>query len=528
MINRWYRWTWMLLLPLLLSCSVNPVTGEKELKLIGEEQELAIGVKNYGPYRQAQGGDYVADPALVEYVQRVGRRIAAVADRGLPYEFHVINDSTPNAWALPGGKIAINRGLLVELENEAQLAAVLAHEVVHAAAGHSVQSMQRGIFLQGALLATGVALSDARYRQLGLVGGALAANLVRSHYSQEAEMEADSYGMRYMVRAGYDPAAAVSLQQMFVRLFRDKRRDWLSGLFASHPPSEERVANNRRVLAALGRPGGELGRERFQKAIARLRRARPAYEAHAKALKAIGKGELKTASRLIEKAIRIEPGEALFRLARADIEKREGKNRAAARDYERAVALNPDYFLPHLKRGLFLGERDEPGEARRELEKSVALLPTADAYYGLGLLEEKAGHRRQALDAFRKAGQSQSEAGRKALRRLAILDLPGHPDRYIQTRLLRRKDGHLLLRLKNTSLLPVSGIRVVIGRRKGRVEHELAALRLRGVLGAGEALTVEALGGIYKPAQVRRLTARVVAAVPVGGASETDGRGRAR
>jgi predicted Zn-dependent protease len=101
-----------LLLPLLMSCTVNPVTGEKELALIGEQQELAIGSKNYGPYRQAQGGDYVADPELVAYVQKVGARLAAVADRKLPYEFRVVNDDSPNAWALPGGKIAVNRGLL--------------------------------------------------------------------------------------------------------------------------------------------------------------------------------------------------------------------------------------------------------------------------------------------------------------------------------------------------------------------------------------------------------------------------------
>ena len=83
-----------------------------------------------------QGGAYVVDPELNRYVREVGARLARASDRALPYEFVVLNNSTPNAWALPGGKIAVNRGLLVELDNEAELAAVLGHEIVHAAARH--------------------------------------------------------------------------------------------------------------------------------------------------------------------------------------------------------------------------------------------------------------------------------------------------------------------------------------------------------------------------------------------------------
>ena len=90
-------------------CAVNPVTGKNEIALVSESQEMAIGQKNYGPYRQAQGGDYVVDPGLTRYVQSVGERIVKVSDRKLPYEFHVINDSTPNAWALPGGKSSSHR-----------------------------------------------------------------------------------------------------------------------------------------------------------------------------------------------------------------------------------------------------------------------------------------------------------------------------------------------------------------------------------------------------------------------------------
>src|SRR5688572_29594563 len=112
---------------LLSTCGVNPVTGKKEIQFVSESQELQIGEKNYAPTRQGEGGDFTVLPDLTTYVNGVGQKLAAVADRKLPYEFVVLNNSVPNAWALPGGKIAVNRGLLTELKSEAELAAVLGH-----------------------------------------------------------------------------------------------------------------------------------------------------------------------------------------------------------------------------------------------------------------------------------------------------------------------------------------------------------------------------------------------------------------
>ena len=150
-------------LPLLAACATNPVTGKNELMLVGESTEIQIGQKNFAPTRQSQGGDQHLDPALTTYVQQVGQRLAAVSDRKLPYEFAVLNNSIPNAWALPGGKIAVNRGLLTQLNSESELAAVLGHEIVHAAARHSAQAMSRGMLIQGGLIAAQVAANDSDY-----------------------------------------------------------------------------------------------------------------------------------------------------------------------------------------------------------------------------------------------------------------------------------------------------------------------------------------------------------------------------
>lgn len=170
---------------LISSCIKNPVTGKHELTLVSENQERQIGMDAYQTATQAQGGELTIDPELSAYVSRVGHKLAAQSDRpNLSYEFVIVNDSVPNAWALPGGKIAINRGLLVELTSEAELAAVLGHEIVHAAARHGAKGIERGMLLQGGIVALGLATRNNNYNDI-LVGSAgVGAALVMSKYSR--------------------------------------------------------------------------------------------------------------------------------------------------------------------------------------------------------------------------------------------------------------------------------------------------------------------------------------------------------
>ncbi len=183
------------------ACSVNPVTGERQLTLISTAEQIAIGEAQYFPSRQMQGGDFVIDPALNAYVTSVGDRLASHSDLALPYQFVVLNSSVPNAWALPGGKIAVNRGLLLELDSEAELAAVLGHEIVHAAAGHGAQAMQRGMILQGVLVATAVAAQRSDYSDLAIGAASVGAQLLSLRYGRRAELESDYYGMGYLAAA---------------------------------------------------------------------------------------------------------------------------------------------------------------------------------------------------------------------------------------------------------------------------------------------------------------------------------------
>jgi predicted Zn-dependent protease len=302
----------------LAGCSVNPVTGDRDFILLSGQQEVAMGIQNYVPMQQSQGGVYDVDPALTAYVESVGQKLAAVSDVPLPYEFVVLNNSVPNAWALPGGKIAINRGLLTELKSESELAAVLGHEVVHAAARHSAQQMSRGMLTQGLVVATTVATNDSSYRDLAAMGAGLAGQLALSKYGRSAELESDKYGMRYMSAAGYDPQGAVTLQETFVRLSEGRDQDWLSGLFASHPPSQERVDENRRRAGNLP-AGGILGVESFNAAMRKTMAAKPAYDIYDNGRKALGEKKNDEALALANEALTLFPDEAHFHALRGDV-----------------------------------------------------------------------------------------------------------------------------------------------------------------------------------------------------------------
>lgn len=482
----------ILILVLVAGCATNPVTGKNELSLIPESTELDIGKKQYRPSRQMQGGDYKLDPELTRYVDQVGQRLAAVSDRKLPYEFVVLNSSVPNAWALPGGKIALNRGLLVELGSEAELAAVLGHEIVHAAARHGAKGMERGMALNVGMMAAGIAARDSDYASLAVGAAAVGANLINQKYSRGAELESDRYGMIYMARAGYDPAAAVDLQKTFLRLAEGRNENWLSGLFASHPPSRERVEKNRQTAQSLAKKGGRLGRDTYRKKTAHLRKILPAYKSYDEGVKALNGKKPDLALKHTAKAIKIEPEEALFYGLRGDALTKKQQYRQAEKAYDRAVELNPDFFRHKLQRGSLRLKRGEVTGARQDLGASLKLLPTADAHYLLGRIERKAGNSKLAQNHFKQAAGSRSPNGQAAARELVQLDLPSNPGQYLKTGLRISKDGTLLLQIKNRTAVTIGDIKLIIGQRDrhGKITRG-SRMNLRRPLKPGQQITLK-------------------------------------
>lgn len=456
--------TYIATVMLLNGCVVNPVTGRTEIGLVSTAQQINIGKQQYLPAQQMQGGRYVVDPELSAYVSQVGARVAQFSGIELPYEFVVLNNSVPNAWALPGGKLAINRGLLVELKNEAELAAVLAHEVVHAAARHGAKQLERGMLLQGAVLVTAVSASGTLGDSL-LQGAQTAAGLINQKYGRDAERESDYYGTRYLAQAGYDPHAAVSLQETFVRLSGDKSSDWLEGLFSSHPPSAERVANNRGLVQTLrneGFAGGEYGADRYQAATRTLRRDIPAYQASDNARKAMFDGNFDEAAELIGHALSLQYAEPTFHGLRGDIRFKQQRFADAVTNYDRAVARDPDYFTHYLGRGMAHAALAQPELAKADLNRSLRLLPTTIAYLELGKIAEAQGDRAAAVEYYEAAGQGQGAVATEARTDLLRIDLAHRPERYLSSRVGVDADGRWQLEVSNSTALAVNDIEVQI------------------------------------------------------------------
>ncbi|MCR8915464.1 tetratricopeptide repeat protein [Marinobacter panjinensis] len=413
--------TVIIVLAFLSGCTVNPVTGEKQLSLIPESQELSIGSEQYKPTQQTQGGQFYLDPDLNQYVSEVGQKLAKVSDRpDLPYEFVVLNSSVPNAWALPGGKIAINRGLLTELEDEAQLASILGHEIVHAAARHSVQRMQQGMLISAGVAGLGFALSDNEWAGLIMGGAAMGAQLALAQYSQGDELESDHYGIRYMKEAGYDPQAAVELQEIFVRLSEGRNTSFIEGMFATHPPSQKRVNENQELVNKIG-AGGYRGKDEYQKKLSFLRDRQPAYNAHDEALKLASDDKLDQALAKVNEAIRIEPEEAAFYSLRGRIYRAQDNEKKAEADFDRATSLYPEMFTYQLHSGLNALELNKLDKAKERLNKANEAVPTSIAFLRLGDIAVQQKRRDDAIQYYSTAAKAEGQIAQEAKQKLAQL-----------------------------------------------------------------------------------------------------------
>ncbi|WP_043319910.1 M48 family metalloprotease [Microbulbifer sp. HZ11] len=408
----------------IFGCSVNPVTGKKELSLMSQSQEVALGEQQYPKAQQTQGGEYLVDPALQSYVSRVGQKLARVSDQpNLPYEFVVLNNSVPNAWALPGGKIAINRGLLVLLEDEAELAAVLGHEIVHAAARHSATAMSQQQILGAGIAILGATTENTAYGDLISLGSQFGGSAYIAKYGRDNELESDEYGMKYMAAAGYDPQGAVRLQQKFVALSEGKQASGLDALFASHPPSQSRVDANIQHAKNLG--GGVTNRNEYQRAIAQLKKDADAYKSYDAAVAAAQKKDYDRALMLTRQAQKQQPKEAAFFALEGDLLAQKKQYQSALQSYETAVQKNPTLFSNWLMRGMLNAQLNNYTAAERDLQRSTSYLDTPHAHYYLGQVYEKQGNTKNALSQYQIAAQDSGDIGTKAQARMQALGNQG-------------------------------------------------------------------------------------------------------
>lgn len=257
--------------PAMTGCETNPATGRSQFIALSREQEVAIGAESAPQMLQEYGGE-VRSTTVQAYVRQVGQSLAAETEAdypSLPWEFFMLDSQVINAFALPGGKVFISRGLAEKMTNEAQMAFVLGHEVGHVTARHindrMVEQMkvQIGAGVLAALLGQGEA---GLVQQAGLALVDLGGQGYLLRFNREQELQADALGMRYMVESGYDPVGALQAMQI---LDREGGARGGPEFLQTHPYPDTRIARIQERLdgeyaQAAGSPRLELHAERFQ------------------------------------------------------------------------------------------------------------------------------------------------------------------------------------------------------------------------------------------------------------------------
>jgi predicted Zn-dependent protease len=229
---------------LVASCAINPVTGKKELSLISEEGEIALG-KETDAQIQQQYGIY-NDPALSAYVVSVGQKMVPLTHRpNLSYTFRVLDTPVVNAFAAPGGYIYVTRGVLALMNSEAELAAVLGHEMGHVNARHTVRKLSQLILIEVGL-AIGSALNDTFAEIAGIAQ--IGIQILYLKFSRDDERQADALGVEYARKANYNPGPMIGFFAALQKLGDLQGGHSLPGFLSTHPLEAERIQNVNKML----------------------------------------------------------------------------------------------------------------------------------------------------------------------------------------------------------------------------------------------------------------------------------------
>jgi predicted Zn-dependent protease len=253
--------------------SENPVTGETQHVQLSKEQEIALGLEAT-PEMAAQFGGEIRDAEMERYVEQVGQRVvkrSGAAKSGYEFDFHVLADpETVNAFALPGGQVFITLGLLRRLGSEAELAAVLGHEIGHVVGRHGAEHLAKAGLTQSLVGAVAIGSYDPdnpnRSAQAAAVAQAV-GQLINLRYGREDELESDALGVQFMAGADYDPRGMVHLMHVLGEGSGGSRSP---EFFSTHPSPENRIERLRKLAWGTS-DGGETGEERFaQRVLSRL------------------------------------------------------------------------------------------------------------------------------------------------------------------------------------------------------------------------------------------------------------------
>ena len=405
-------------------CATNPVTGENQLMLIDKNDEIELD-KNNSPHQISADYGASTDPLLGEYVSHVGKRMSSLSHRpDMPYTYRVVDATYVNAYAFPAGTIAATRGIMLTLDNEASLAALMGHEIGHVNARHTAARMSSAMLTQIAVagLVVVAASQDKAAGALAAGLGMLGAGALLAKYSRDDERQADALGLEYMTKAGYNPQGMVDLMDVLRKMGKEKPGA-LDMMFSSHPMSDERYATAKEKLAGqyARMEGFNTGRERHMDSTSKLRKIRPAIEAMQQGEEAMMKQQYRGAEERFASALKTAPNDyaGLLMMAKCQLAM---KNPAAAQQYaDRARQVKPSEPQSNNVMGVAKLMRKDFSGAHSYFSQYERMLPgNPNTLFLKGVAAEGMGDTASAAEDFSRYVQvdDSSEQGRYAIKRL--------------------------------------------------------------------------------------------------------------
>lgn len=362
--------------PLVSNCAVNPVTGDNQIMLMSEAQEINID-KSQSPFQFSNDYGVHQDQQLNQYLNNVGAELAKTSHRPqMPYSFQAVNANYVNAYAFPGGTIATTRGILTRLNNEAELAALLGHELGHVNARHTASRMSKSQLINIAMMGSTIALKDSPYGGLAGMLGAVGGKALLASYSRGDERQADALGMEYMVKNNYSPEGMVGLMGVLRDLNKHKPSA-MQVMFSTHPMSDERFATAKQRADALG-PKAKLmprNRERYMDSTARLRKIAPAIVAMENAERLMGQKKLPEAGRAIAAFTKMAPNDYAGLVIRGKYQYLQQRFKDARPLFEKAARVYPQEAQAHHLLGLTHLAQRQPSNALRQFQTYEKVLP---------------------------------------------------------------------------------------------------------------------------------------------------------
>ncbi len=336
------------------------------------KKEIQKGIRQY-PFAIAQsGGDLTQFPVTSAYLNGLIQRLARTANSPFPWEIRLINDGSINAWALPGGKMGVNYGLVLAAETEAELVSVLGHEMAHSIELHGTGRETFGalVGLAAQVIEIGISEPGTKPGSNRIIG--LGQNILMGQYSQSNELEADRVGVDLMVRAGFDPRGAVGMQEKLAKLGAGGN-SVAQKLLGTHPISRERLAAIKSEVIRFAATGQSMSRK-FVDAQTEIKTLESGLKLVNEAKKAGANEQFPEALQLIRSALKILPNEHSVWRLQAELLVANQEPNQAVQSALKVRELNPKDPISELLLGYCYAAAGDTLNAERAKQRARSLV----------------------------------------------------------------------------------------------------------------------------------------------------------